>query len=203
MPTTDPRIDAYIAKAPEFARPILTHIREVVHAAIPDVEETVKWGSPHFMYKGMIGGMGAFKQHCAFGLWKAKLIPGVGAGEDAEAAAGSFGRITSIRDLPPKRALIGFVREAARLNEEGVKAPAQRKSKGPRPDLPVPPELTAALARNRKARESFEAFSASHRREYSEWIAEAKSEETRKRRLAQAVEWLAEGKSRNWKYQSR
>ena len=203
MPTTDPRIDAYIAKAPEFARPILTHIREVVHTAIPDVEETVKWGSPHFMYRGMIGGMGAFRHHCAFGLWKAKLIPGVGAGDDAEAAAGSFGRITSIRDLPSKRALIGFVREAARLNEEGVKAPAQRKAKGPRPDLPVPPELTAALARNRKARETFEAFSPSHRREYSEWIGEAKSEETRTRRLAQAIEWLAEGKSRNWKYQSR
>ena len=200
MGTTDARIDAYIAKSAEFARPILMHIREVVHAAIPDVEETVKWGSPHFMYKGMIGGMGAFKQHCAFGLWKAKLIPGVGAADGAEASAGSFGRITSIRDLPPKKELVRMLRDAARLNDEGVKAPAQRKAKGPRPPLPVPPELAAALAKSRKARTTFEAFSPSHQREYSEWVTEAKGEDTRKRRLAQAIEWLAEGKTRNWKY---
>ena len=200
MPTTDPRIDAYIAKSAEFARPILSYIREVVHLAIPDVEETVKWGSPHFMYTGMIGGLGAFKQQCAFGLWKAKLIPGVGGAADAEAAAGSFGRITSIRDLPPKKDLVRFLKEAARLNDEGVKAPAQRKAKGPRPALPVPPELTAALAKNRKARTTFEAFSPSHQREYSEWIGEAKGEDTRTRRVAQAIEWLAEGKTRNWKY---
>ena len=200
MGTTDARIDAYIAKSAEFARPILMHIREVVHAAIPDVEETVKWGSPHFMYKGMIGGMGAFKQHCAFGLWKAKLIPGVGAADGAEASAGSFGRITSIRDLPPKKELVRMLRDAARLNDEGVKAPAQRKAKGPRPPLPVPPELAAALAKSRKARTTFEAFSPSHQREYSEWVTEAKGEDTRKRRVAQAIEWLAEGKTRNWKY---
>ena len=137
MPTTDPRIDAYIAKSPEFARPILSHIRQVVHVAIPDVEETMKWGSPHFMYKGMIGGMGAFREHCAFGLWEAKLILDVGR-DEVQAAAGSFGRLTSVRDLPPKKELVRLLKEAARLNEEGVKAPVHRKSPGPRPPLSTP-----------------------------------------------------------------
>jgi uncharacterized protein YdeI (YjbR/CyaY-like superfamily) len=123
------------------------------------------------------------------------------AGEKSQSAGGHFGRITSVRDLPPKKELVRLVKEAARLNEEGVKAPVHRKSPGPRPALPVPPELTAALKKNRKARETFEAFSPSHKREYSEWIGEAKSDETRQRRLAQALEWLAEGKPRNWKYQ--
>jgi uncharacterized protein YdeI (YjbR/CyaY-like superfamily) len=202
MPSLDPRIDAYIAKAPEFARPILAHLREAVHAGCPDVEETMKWSSPHFMYKGMLCGMSAFKQHCVFGFWKGKLVLDVAA-EKAQSAGGHFGRIESVRDLPPKKEIVRLVKEAARLNDEGVKAPVHRKSKGPRPDLPVPPALTAALVGNRKARETFEGFSPSHRREYSEWIGEAKSEETRTRRVAQAIEWMAEGKSRNWKYAKR
>jgi len=199
MPTTDPRVDAYIAKSAEFARPILRHVREVVHAACPDVEETMKWGFPHFMYEGMLCSMASFKQHCAMGFWKGALIEGLD-GNGAAEAMGSFGRIEKLSDLPPRRTLAGYVKQAMKLNEDGVTAPARAKPKTPRPELPVPDALAAALKKNRRALATFEAFPPSHRREYVEWIAEAKGEETRDRRVAQAVEWMAEGKQRNWKY---
>ena len=200
MPTTDPRVDAYIAKSADFARPILSHIREVVHAACPDVEETMKWGFPHFMYEGMLCSMASFKQHCAMGFWKGALIDGV-RGNGAGDAMGSFGRIETLADLPPERVLSRYVKDAMKLNEEGVKAPARNKATGTRPEPAVPDCLAAALGKNGKALATFERFPPSHRREYVEWIAEAKGEETRKRRTAQAVEWMAEGKSRNWKYE--
>jgi len=199
MGTRDPRIDAYIEKSADFARPILAHLREVVHSACPEVEETVKWGMPHFQYQGMLCGMASFKAHCTFGFWKGKLIVDRG-GESAEQAMGQFGRITSVAGLPPKRVLAGYVKEAMRLNEEGVKTPRRAPAKTKRPAV-VPDDLAAALRRNSKATAAFDAFSPSHRREYVEWITEAKREETRARRIATAVEWLAEGKSRNWKYE--
>jgi uncharacterized protein YdeI (YjbR/CyaY-like superfamily) len=197
MGSRDPRIDAYIAKSAEFARPILRHIRSVVHAACPGVEETIKWGSPSFMYKGMLCGMAAFKQHCAFGFWKGSLIVGPD-GRNADEAMGQFGRITKPSDLPSKRALTGYIRQAMRLNEEGTAV--KRPPKRPKPPLRVPAELKRALEKNRKARETFEGFSPSNRRDYAEWISEARAEETRRRRLAQAIEWMAQGKPRNWKY---
>ncbi len=200
MGTRDPRVDAYIARSPEFARPILTHLRDIVHTACPEVEETLKWSAPHFMYHGMLAGMSAFKAHCAFGFWRGSLVTGGDGGIETQ-AMGQFGRITSLRDLPPKREIAGYVKKAMQLNEAGVKAKPRKHP--PRPDLPVPAELTAALRRHPKARATFEAFSPSHRREYVEWIAEAKTDETRKRRLASALEWMSEGKSRNWKYMSR
>jgi uncharacterized protein YdeI (YjbR/CyaY-like superfamily) len=198
MGTRDPRVDAYIAKAPDFAKPILTHLREIVHEACPDVEETMKWSNPHFDYKGVLAGMAAFKAHCAFGFWKGSLIVDPKTAE-GEKAAGQFGRITKIADLPPREVVAGYVKEAARLNDEGVKAPARMKEKRTR-ELVVPDALAAALTKNRKARETFEAFSPSHKREYAEWVADAKGEDTRARRIATAIEWMAEGKPRNWKY---
>ena len=200
MGTRDQRIDSYIEKSADFARPILTHLREVVHGACPEVEETVKWGMPHFQYKGMLCAMASFKAHCTFGFWKGRLIVDRG-GENAEAAMGQFGRITSVAELPPKRVLAGYVKEAMRLNDEGVTAPRRAPSKTKRPAAAVPDDLAAALRRNRKAAATFDAFSASHRREYVEWITEAKRAETRERRIATAVEWIAEGKARNWKYE--
>jgi uncharacterized protein YdeI (YjbR/CyaY-like superfamily) len=197
MGTRDPRVDAYIARSAEFARPILEHLRETVHAACPDVEETIKWGAPTFMYHGMLCGMAAFKQHCTFGFWKGSLV--VDAAHDrSDEAMGQFGGIRSVADLPPKRTLAGYVRRAAKLNEEGVKAP--RAQKGRKQPLPVPDDLAAALRRNPRALGVFEKFPPSHRREYVEWIVEAKRAETRERRIAQAVEWIADGKQRNWKY---
>jgi uncharacterized protein YdeI (YjbR/CyaY-like superfamily) len=196
MPTRDPRIDAYIDNAAPFARPILTHLREVVHAACPQVAETLKWKSPSFEYKGLLCGMASFKEHCAFGFWKHELV--TGESDRSREAMGSFGRITSVRDLPPRQVLTGYVKKAMELNEQGIKGPRTKTvGKGP---VEVPPDLQAALSKHTKARATFEGLSASHRREYVEWIVEAKREETRKRRLATALEWLAEGKSRNWKY---
>lgn len=200
MGTRDPRVDAYIARQAEFARPILEYIRDAVHAGCPDVEETLKWSSPHFMHHGMMCGMAAFKQHCAFGFWKGSLVVDTG-DEKLASAMGQFGCIRTLKDLPPKRALVGYVKKAAKLNEEGVKAPrAQKARKQP---LPTPPDLASALKKNRKAAATFEAFPPSHRREYVEWITEAKREETRQRRLEQAIEWMAEGKHRNWKYMAK
>lgn len=199
MGTRDPRVDAYIAKSAEFARPILTHLREVVHSACPDVVETIKWSSPFFDHHGAMCNMAAFKEHVAFGFWKGALVVGRPSG-DGDGSAGQFGRITSLKDLPPKKELTAYIKTAMKLNEEGVSVP---KKKTPKPEIPVPPELAAALAKNKKANAAFEAFPPGHKREYNEWIGQAKGEETRARRVEQAVEWIAEGKSRNWKYVSK
>ncbi|MFI5208897.1 MAG: YdeI family protein [Gemmatimonadales bacterium] len=199
MAKRDPRIDAYIEKSAEFARPILRHLREVVHGACPDVEEGVKWSMPHFGYRGgMMCGMAAFKEHCTFGFWKAKLILGPD-GRSAEKAMGQFGRLASVSDLPSKRLLTGYIRQAMKLNEEGrVVAKPKAKPKAP---VRVPADLTAALKRNARAGATFAAFSPSHRREYVEWIIEAKGADTRQRRVNTAIEWMADGKARNWKYE--
>jgi uncharacterized protein YdeI (YjbR/CyaY-like superfamily) len=197
MGTRDPRVDAYIANAAEFARPILAHLRQVVHAACPEVEETLKWRMPTFMYRGMLCGMAAFKRHATFGFWKGGLV----VGEDGTSAdaMGQFGRLTRVADLPSKRALTALVKQAMKLNEAGIKQP--RAVKHPKPKLVEPDDLVAALDRSRKARTTYAALSPSHRREYVEWLTEAKGEATRQRRLATAIEWLAEGKTRNWKYE--
>lgn len=197
MPTTDPRVDAYIAKAAAFARPILVELRARVHAACPDVVETVKWGTPAFEHHGPLAGMAGFKAHCAFGFWKhALLLPGE---PRNDMAWGSFGRILSLDDLPPKAAFRALVRKAMQLNEQGVKVP--RAGAKARPEAKLHPEFAAALAAAPKAKATFDGFAPSHRREYADWIAEAKRDETRARRIEQAIAWLAEGKQRNWKYQ--
>jgi uncharacterized protein YdeI (YjbR/CyaY-like superfamily) len=202
MGTRDPRVDAYIAKSADFAQPILTHLREVVHAACPDVQETMKWSMPFFDYHGVMCNMAAFKQHATFGFWKGKLIPGLAPNSNAGGdSMGNLGRLTSVKDLPSRRVLAGYVKEAMRLNEDGI-APKKTK-KAPKPEAAVPSDLAAALKKNRKAAATFESFPPGHRREYVTWITEAKREETRAKRVAQAVEWLAEGKARNWKYESR
>jgi uncharacterized protein YdeI (YjbR/CyaY-like superfamily) len=196
MGTKDPRIDAYIAKSAAFAKPILVRLRGIVHEACPEVTETLKWSMPSFEYEGLLCGIAAFKQHCTFGFWKHALV--VGDDAKAEEAMGSFGRITSLEDLPSKAVLARYVKKAMRLNEQGIKTP--REKARPKKPIPMHPDLRRALAANRKASAAFEAFSPSHKREYLEWITEAKREETRNRRVEQAVEWLAEGKPRNWKY---
>lgn len=204
MATTDPRVDAYVAKSAPFARPVLLHLRAVVHAAVPDVEETIKWGFPHFMKDGIVCSFAAFKAHCAFNLWKGRKLLGE---EASDGAMGQFGRIASVADLPRKAELVRIVRQAAALNAPGAKAPraaaekAPAKARKPRPEAKVPPDLAAALRKDAKARATFEGFPPSARREYVDWIVEAKAAETRARRLAQAVAWMAEGKRRNWKYE--
>jgi uncharacterized protein YdeI (YjbR/CyaY-like superfamily) len=195
MGKTDPRIDQYIAKSADFARPILTHIRRVVHDACPDVVETMKWSSPHFDYKGMMCGMAAFKEHCAFGFWKAALVLDNPA---ADEGMGSFGKITSIKDLPAEKKLAAYIKKAAKLNDDGVKV--ARGAAAPKKPIKMPADFAAALKKNKPAQRAFEAFSPSHQREYLEWITEAKTDATRHKRMATAIDWLAEGKPRNWKY---
>jgi uncharacterized protein YdeI (YjbR/CyaY-like superfamily) len=197
VPARDPRVDTYIGKSAEFARPILAHLRDVVHRVCPQVQETLKWRMPTFMYHGMLCGMAAFKQHCTFGFWKHELVVGKELAADAQ-AMGQFGRITRLADLPSQKVLVSYIKKAMRLNEEGVKAPRATPKHKPAPR--APDDLTAALKKNRKAAATFAAFSPSHQREYVEWISEAKREQTRARRLATAIQWLAEGKARNWKY---
>jgi uncharacterized protein YdeI (YjbR/CyaY-like superfamily) len=195
----DERVDAYIARQAEFARPILEHLRSAVHAACPDAEETLKWSAPAFMYKGQILAMMAgFKSHVAFNLWRGSLVM-----EEAEArqgAMGQFGRIASIDDLPEPAALSEIVQRATTLAAAGVKPKRERASKAP---VETPEDLKAALEANSAAMATFEAFSSSSRREYVDWVTEAKRPETRASRIQQAVGWMAEGKKRNWKYETR
>ncbi|MGA9422234.1 MAG: YdeI/OmpD-associated family protein [Rhodanobacteraceae bacterium] len=201
MDNRDPRIDTYIARAAPFARPILIELRELVHEACPQVEETLKWRAPSFVHAGgILAGMAAFKQHVSFGFWKHALVIGEGVPREG---MGSFGKLATLADLPPRRQLIVWIKKAMRLNEDGVKASGARKTRKPKAPPRAPPDLAAALARNKKAREAFDAFPPGQQREYVEWISEAKRDETRARRLAQAVVWLAEGKPRNWKYMRR
>ena len=196
MGTRDPRIDAYIEKSAAFARPILTRLRAIVHEGCPEVVETVKWSMPSFEYKGLFCGMAAFKQHCTFGFWKHTLI----VGDDAKAkeAMGSFGCLKEMSDVPLKADLLRYIKKAVQLNDDGVKV-VKPKHKPKKPAV-MHPSFKAALSKKKKALSNFEAFSPSAQREYTEWIAEAKTEATRDRRIAQAVEWLGENKQRNWKY---
>ena len=201
MGKKDKRIDAYIKNAQPFAQPILKHFRELVHNCCPEVEETIKWSFPHFDYKGMMCSMAAFKQHCAIGFWKASLMKDRSLIENAksEVAMGHLGRITSLKDLPSDKVLTGYIKEAMLLNDKDIKLPSRPKS-APKP-VEIPPELTAALRRNKQALATFESFSPSHKKEYIQWITEAKTEATREKRLDQAIGLMAEGKSRNWKYE--
>jgi uncharacterized protein YdeI (YjbR/CyaY-like superfamily) len=199
MGKKDPRVDAYIEQSAEFARPILKHLRAIVHEGCPECEETLKWRHPHFMYKGMLAGMASFKEHCAFNFWKGSLV--VDAGARSDDAMGQLGRLSAISDLPPKATLLKWTRRAAALNDEGVAV--KREAAAPKKPITIPSDLGAALKKNKKAQAAFAAFSPSKQRDYLEWLTDAKSDDTRRRRLATAVEWISEGKSRNWKYETR
>ena len=200
MESKDPRIDAYIAKSADFAKPILQHLRRQVHTHCPDADETMKWSMPHFDYRGGIFcNMAAFKQHCAFGFWLGDLLK-VDTG--LQKAMGDFGRITSLDDLPGDKQFAKLLKQAMRLHDAGAKAPSREKPKTEKQELAVPAKFMAAVKKNKKALVTFEGFPASKKKEYVQWFTEAKTDATREKRLAQAIEWMAEGKSRNWKYQN-
>lgn len=200
MGKEDPRVDAYIENAEPFARPVLEHLRRVIHRACPDVTETIKWGMPAFDYEGPLAHFAAFKTHAVLSLWKGKLLfgdgPTPGGGEEA---MGQFGRIRRVSDLPAERTLISLIRRAAALNQTGVRL----HRSNPRPAMRTPPFLMDALAKDQRALATYNGFSAAQRREYIEWVTAAKTEATRNRRVATAVEWMSEGKQRNWKYRKR
>jgi uncharacterized protein YdeI (YjbR/CyaY-like superfamily) len=200
MPQKNKRIDAYIAKSQDFAKPILKHIRELVHKACPDVQETMKWSFPHFeYYSGTVCSTASFKEHCSFTFWKAKLMkdphkifPKV------KESMGHLGKIKSVKDLPSDKIMIEYIKEAAKLNKDGVKVHSKKPKE--KKELVIPDYFTKALRKNKKALKTFNDFSYSHKKEYLEWITEARTEDTRNKRLSTTIQWLAEGKNRNWKY---
>ena len=198
MPKKDPRVDAYIANSADFAKPILTHIRKLAHAACPQAEETLKWRMPHFLYKGILFAMAGFKQHCTLHFWKGDLVLGKDFEKSEAGGMGQFGRIAALSDLPAEKVLLAYMKKAVELNEAGIKKEAAKPK--PKKKLVVPGYITAALAKNSEARAVFEKFPPSHQREYVQWITEAKRDETRAKRIATTIQWLTEGKSRNWKY---
>jgi uncharacterized protein YdeI (YjbR/CyaY-like superfamily) len=201
----NPKVDAYIAKSQAFAQPILSHIRELLHKACPDVEETIKWSMPFFQVRGVIlGHMASFKQHCSISLWGPEMNAILNAdGLHSEDGMGSLGKITSLKDLPADKKMLGYYRHAAELIVTGQRTKSLvRPRKAPKPAPEVPAELSAALKKNKAAAKVFSNFSPACKREYVDWIADAKRPETKEKRVAQAVEWIAEGKQRNWKYQN-
>jgi uncharacterized protein YdeI (YjbR/CyaY-like superfamily) len=202
MPSKDPRIDEYISKSAKFAQPILKHLRKLVHLGCPQVQETMKWSFPHFDYKGIMCSMAAFKNHCSFGFWKAtlmtdekELLNRVGKTDMAH-----FDKIASLNDLPPDEIIVSYIKEAVRLNEEEVKLPP-KKIITDKKELAVPEDLNTAFKKNKKALSTFESFSPSHKKEYIQWITEAKTDATREKRLETAIKWMSEGKGRHWKYE--
>ncbi len=193
-------VDAYIAESADFARPILVKVRKLFHDACPRIEETMKWSFPHFQYKGIVGSMAAFKQHVGFDFWKAELM------RDPHGLLRTVGKtdmgamkVTSLSEMPPDTILIESIKEAVQLNEDGVKT-ARTVVRRDKDELEVPDYFMAALRKNKKALATFESFGYCHRKEYVEWVEEAKQETTRRKRLETAVEWMADGKPRNWKY---
>jgi uncharacterized protein YdeI (YjbR/CyaY-like superfamily) len=201
VPKTDPRVTTYIRKQQPFAQPILNYLRDVVHEACPECEEAIKWGAPAYMRNGIVCITAGFKKHVALVLWKGPLILN-SKGKRVDEAWGNFGKIESIDDLPPRKTLISYIRKGVKLNDEGVKLTARRKLPKTR-SVEIPEDLAKLLGKNRRARETFEAFSPSHKREYTEWITEAKRPETRQRRLETTIQQLEEGKPRQWKYMER
>jgi uncharacterized protein YdeI (YjbR/CyaY-like superfamily) len=206
--TMNPKVDAYLAKVQPFAQPILEHLRELVHKACPEVEETIKWSRPFFEYRGAIlGNMSAFKEHCSFGFWGEEIAAVLrGAQALRPGAMGSLGRITSLKDLPSDKLMLGWIRQAAAFVDSGQYtspiAARNKVVKSPKAAPEMPAEWASALLKNKKAAAVFAAFSPSCKREYIDWIADAKRVETRDKRIATALEWIAEGKQRNWKYQN-
>jgi uncharacterized protein YdeI (YjbR/CyaY-like superfamily) len=203
MPERDPRIDAKIAAAPEYAKPILVRLRKLAHQGCPDAEETLKWGMSHFTYHGSIlFGMGCFKAHVAMGFWLGHLIVGDKA---SEAAMGQFGRLTSVKDLPPDKVILAFIKKAMKLIDAGAKNPTRSAGARAKPKPPpkAPAFLQAAFRGDARAAAGYKALSPGKQREYVDWLQEAKTEATRDKRLAQALEWMAEGKGRNWKYEKK
>jgi uncharacterized protein YdeI (YjbR/CyaY-like superfamily) len=200
MPTKDPRVDVYISDAREFARPILQHLRRVIHQGCPDAVETIKWGCPFFDYRGLLCGFAAFKEHCSLFFWRDIDVSGcLPKTNHGAAGMGQFGRIASLKDLPSKSALLACVRSAVAQRESP--SSAKMRARKPAKELPVPSDLQQALGKSAKAAATFRAFSPSHRRAYLDWIADAKLPATRAKRITTTIAWLADGKRHDWKYQ--
>jgi uncharacterized protein YdeI (YjbR/CyaY-like superfamily) len=204
MSSFNKSIDAYIAESADFAKPILNHLRALIHTACPDVEEKMKWSMPFFDYKGeMMCHMASFKQHCAFGFWKGAIMKDPVLRETAasEAAMGHLGKITSLKDLPSDKKITAWIKEAMTLNDNGIKLPPKEKPAAK--ETATPDYFAKAIAKNKAAKKVWDGFPPGKKKDYIVWITEAKTEDTRNKRMETAVEWIAEGKGRNWKYEKK
>lgn len=199
MPKKDPRVDAYIAEAPEYARPILKRVRKLIHQGCPTAAETIKWGCPFIDYHGLLCGFAAFKRHCSLFFWRdidvEAFLPKT---NTAGAGMGQFGKLTSLADLPSDTKLLACVRSAMEQRDSPASKP--RRQRQPAKEPAVPADLKKALAASRAAAKTFREFAPSHRRDYIDWITEAKRPATRTERVATTIQWLSEGRKRNWKY---
>lgn len=207
MKNTIPQVDAYIEKSADFAQPILTKIRTIIHKACPDIQEVMKWSIPYFEKDGLVAGMAAFKNHVSFGFWKSKEMDDPHNLFDGDPKASMCNvKLSDVKELPTQKILTAYIKQAVKLNEEKAKAPKPKAKKTTKKKVAktvtVPADLKSALAKNKKAKETFDNFPYSKRRDYVEWITEAKRDETRQKRLKTTIEWLAEGKSKNWKYEN-
>jgi hypothetical protein len=199
MATKDPRVDSYIEESAEFARPILKHLRKVIHQGCPAAAETIRWGCPFFEYHGLLCGFASFKAHCSLFFWRdIDVSRWLAKTNVAGAGMGQFGKMTSMADVPKDSVLLACVRAA--VEQRDAPASQTKRARQPAKELPVPPDLKKALAANAKAAATFRNFAPSHRRAYLDWISEAKQPATRERRLHTTIEWLTEGKPQNWKY---
>ncbi len=203
----NPQFDEYLETASDFAKPIMKHLRELVHARCPEVVEEIKWGIPHFDYKGeMLCIFAAYKNHCSFSFWKESLMgdPRLKANPDLKAAQRFMGKLTSLADLPPDDQLIAYVEEAMALNDQGVKLAPRPSAKLARPaEIAIPDAFAEQLSRHAQANEVFQSRSPSFRKEYVAWIADAKTDQTRQKRIDESLEWIAQGKGRFWKYEKK
>lgn len=196
-------VDQYIEKSPEFAQPILEKIRKAAHKACPDLDEAMKWSVPHFEMDGLLASMCSFKAHARLSFWKGMQLSDPENLLEGHGNTGMSGmKLKSVKDLPTQKVLVAYFKEAAALNaklsQEATSSPKKKAAKVKVPTMPS--DLTSALKNNKQAKLTFDDFSPTHQKEYIEWITEAKREATREKRLAQAIEWMAEGKPRNWKY---
>ncbi|MFG6487540.1 YdeI family protein [Roseateles sp. BYS78W] len=203
----NPQFDEYQEAASDFAKPIMAHLRQLVHQQCPEVIEEIKWGIPHFDYKGeALCIFAAYKNHCSFGFWKEPLMSDarLKANRDLKAAKRFMGKLTSLSDLPPDGELIAFIQEAMALNDQGVKLPPRQDVKAAKAaEIAVPEAFAEQLSRHAQANEVFQSKSPSFRKEYVVWIADAKTEQTRQKRIDEALEWIAQGKGRFWKYEKK
>lgn len=203
MEKYNPLVDEYIEKSPDFSKPILNYIREIVHEFCTDAEEAIKWKFPTFMYKGKIlCSMVSFKAYCSMGFWLHGEMQTIKNLEtDVEKTnMFSLGKITKLEDLPSKPQLKKIILEAMELTDMGVKL---KKAAPTKTETAVPDEFQNVLDQNKKVLEIFQKASPSFRKEYINWITEAKTETTRNKRMEQAIEWISEGKGRNWKYEKK
>jgi hypothetical protein len=200
------QVTAYAAAMPAYAQPIFAHLRALIHTTCPDTDEAIKWSIPHFERDGdYLCIFAASPGHASFTFYKQQLMsdPRLRDNLNLPAIKRFMGRLTSLSDLPDDATLAAMLQEAADLNARGVRLPDRAPKTPPVIDMPsaVATAVATALAANPAAQAVWDAKSAAWRKDYLVWITAAKTDPTRDARIAEALDWIADGKARFWKYQ--